>query len=54
MYVGATSIEDDPYIVKVMTEKERLQQVLRKSPPRRTDVEASVDHERIALAELRP
>jgi len=54
MYVGATSIEDDPYIVKVMTEKERLQQVLRKSPPRRADVEASVDHERIALAELRP
>ena len=34
--------------------KQRLQQVLRKAPPRRPDVEASSDHERIALAEVRP
>jgi soluble lytic murein transglycosylase-like protein len=54
LYVGATSIEDDPYIGKVMTEKERLQQVLRKPVPRRPDIEASAHHEHIALAEVRP
>jgi soluble lytic murein transglycosylase-like protein len=42
-YVGASDPEDVPYIDKVMTEKERLQQVLKtKAKPRRTkDVEAS-------------
>ena len=44
-YVGASDPEDVPYIEKVMTEKERLQQVLKtkaKAKPRRVnEVEAS-------------
>jgi soluble lytic murein transglycosylase-like protein len=51
MYNGALSDLEDRYTGKVMTEKERLQQVLRKSPPRRPDIEASMAGERIALAE---
>ena len=51
LYVGSSSEEDDPYIGKVMNEKLRLQEVLRKPPPRRPDVEASIAGERIALAE---
>jgi len=51
MYNGALSDLEDRYTGKVMTEKERLQQVLRKSPPRRPDFEASMAGERIALAE---
>lgn len=33
LYVGATSEEDDPYIGKVMSEKQRLQQVLEVGKP---------------------
>jgi soluble lytic murein transglycosylase-like protein len=51
MYAGALNDEEDTYTGKVMNEKERLQQVLRKSPPRRPDIEASVAGERIALAD---
>jgi hypothetical protein len=54
-YVGASDPEDVPYIDKVMTEKERLQQVLKtKAKPRRAkDVEASAGSlagERLASA----
>ena len=39
---GASDPQDVPYIEKVMTEKHRLQQVLRTKPPRGSrDVEAS-------------
>ncbi len=48
LYVGASSEEDDPYIGKVMTEKQRLQQVLRKPLPRRYDIEAAITGERLA------
>jgi soluble lytic murein transglycosylase-like protein len=42
LYVGASDPEDVPYIDKVMTEKQRLQQVLRSKPPRAVrDVEAA-------------
>ena len=51
MYNGALSDLEDRYTGKVMTEKERLQQVLRKSPARRRDIEASIAGERLALAE---
>ena len=51
LYVGASSEEDDPYIGKVMTEKQRLQQVLRNSKGR-TDVEASVAAQRLAIVTL--
>ena len=51
MYNGALSDLEDRYTGKVMTEKQRLQQVLRKSPPRPRDIEASIAGERIALAE---
>jgi soluble lytic murein transglycosylase-like protein len=51
MYNGALSDLEDTYTGKVMTEKQRLQQVLRKSPPRRRNIEASIAGERIALAE---
>jgi soluble lytic murein transglycosylase-like protein len=54
-YVGASDPEDVPYIDKVMTEKERLQQVLKTKakPRRRNDVEASAGSlagERLASA----
>ena len=52
MYVGNSSDEEDPYIGKVMTEKERLQDVLQRVTPRRHDVEASIAGERIALLEM--
>ena len=43
LYVGASDPQDVPYIEKVMTEKQRLQQVLRAKPPRGArDVEASM------------
>lgn len=45
LYVGASDPEDVPYIDKVMTEKQRLQQVLRTKPAPRAaprDVEASM------------
>jgi soluble lytic murein transglycosylase-like protein len=54
LYVGASSEEDDPYIGKVMTEKQRLQQVLRKSPSRVPDIEASIAGERLASVSTRP
>jgi len=50
MYNGALSDLEDRYTGKVMTEKERLQQVLRRSPARRPDIEASIAGERLALA----
>ena len=42
LYVGASSEEDDPYIGKVMTEKQRLQQVLRNPKARLSEIEAAV------------
>jgi soluble lytic murein transglycosylase-like protein len=51
MYAGALDDAEDTYTGKVMSEKERLQQVLRKSPPRRVDLEASIAGARIALAD---
>ena len=52
MYAGALSDTEDTYTGKVMTEKERLQQVLRNSPARRVrDIEASIRSQRIALAD---
>ena len=51
MYAGALNDEEDTYTGKVMTEKERLQQVLRKPAPRRPDAEVSVAVDRIALAD---
>jgi soluble lytic murein transglycosylase-like protein len=53
LYVGASSEEDDPYIGKVMTEKQRLQQVIRKSTGR-PDVEAAIAAERLASVAARP
>jgi soluble lytic murein transglycosylase-like protein len=50
LYVGASDEEDVPYIDKVMTEKQRLQQVLRNKPAKRPDVEASMAGERFASA----
>jgi soluble lytic murein transglycosylase-like protein len=50
LYVGASDEEDVPYIDKVMTEKQRLQQVLRNKPAKRPDVEASIAGERFASA----
>jgi soluble lytic murein transglycosylase-like protein len=50
LYVGASDEEDVPYIDKVMTEKQRLQQVLRIKPAKRPDVEASLAGERFASA----
>jgi soluble lytic murein transglycosylase-like protein len=50
LYVGASDEEDVPYIDKVMTEKQRLQQVLRIKPAKRPDVEASIIGERFASA----
>lgn len=53
LYVGASDPEDVPYIEKVMTEKQRLQQVLRTKPPRASrDVraEAPLAGERFAAA----
>jgi soluble lytic murein transglycosylase-like protein len=49
MYNGALSDLEDTYTGKVMTEKQRLQQVLRKSTSPRRDIEASIAGERIAL-----
>jgi soluble lytic murein transglycosylase-like protein len=51
MYVGASSDEKDAYTGKVMNEKQRLQQVLRKSV-HRPDVEAASDTRRIAMIAL--
>ena len=51
MYVGASSDENDVYTGKVMNEKQRLQQVLRKSA-HRPDVEAASDTRRIAMIAL--
>jgi soluble lytic murein transglycosylase-like protein len=52
MYAGALDDDEDTYTGKVMNEKQRLQQVWRKLPTRRPDVEASVAHERLALADI--
>ena len=41
LYVGAGDAVEVPYIGKVMSEKERLQEVLRQRRPRSADVEAS-------------
>lgn len=51
LYVGASSEQDDPYIGKVMTEKQRLQQVLRNSRTR-ADAEPLAG-ERIASVVIR-
>jgi hypothetical protein len=51
LYVGASSEEDDPYIGKVMTEKQRLQQVLRNSKGRPA-IEASMAGQRLAIVTL--
>src|SRR4051812_10878179 len=49
LYVGASDPDDVPYIEKVMTEKQRLQQVLRAKPPRGgRDVQASSASEPLA------
>jgi soluble lytic murein transglycosylase-like protein len=53
LYVGASSEEDDPYIGKVMTEKQRLQQVIRKSTGR-PDVEAAITGQRLPGVAARP
>lgn len=52
LYGGASNPDDDVYSGKVMTEKQRLQQVLRKSSVSK-DVEVSIAGERIALAPVR-
>jgi soluble lytic murein transglycosylase-like protein len=52
LYVGATSEQEDPYIGKVMTEKQRLQQVLRNSRTR-ADADAPLAGERLASVVLR-
>jgi soluble lytic murein transglycosylase-like protein len=51
MYVGSSNAEDSTYMDKVMTEKERLQQVLhRGAPPKPSRADASAG-ELLALAE---
>jgi Transglycosylase SLT domain len=45
-YVGSSSAQEDPYIGKVMGEKQRLQQVLGMSPERPVDIEASAGRKR--------
>lgn len=53
LYVGSTTTDDDSYFGKVMNEKQRLQQVIRKAaPPRRPDVEAALKDERLALTDI--
>jgi soluble lytic murein transglycosylase-like protein len=53
LYVGSTTSDDDTYFGKVMNEKQRLQQVIRKAaPPRRPDVEAALKGERLALTDI--
>ena len=53
LYVGSSSTDDDSYFGKVMNEKQRLQQVIRKAvPPRRPDVEAALNGERLALTDI--
>lgn len=52
MYVGASSEEDDPYIGKVMTEKQRLQQVIVKSRGR-PEIEAAIVGQQLANLTLR-
>lgn len=51
-YVGASSEEDDPYIGKVMTEKQRLQQVIQKSRGR-PEIEAAIVGQQLASLSLR-
>lgn len=52
LYVGNIGDDEETYFGKVMNEKMRLQQVLRKPAAPRPDVEASLDGERFALAEI--
>jgi hypothetical protein len=52
LYVGASSEEDDPYIGKVMTEKQRLQQVILKSRGR-PEIEAAIVGQQLASLALR-
>jgi soluble lytic murein transglycosylase-like protein len=52
LYVGSTTTDDDSYFGKVMNEKQRLQQVIRKAAPKRTDVEAALKGERLALTDI--
>ncbi|HUP94787.1 MAG TPA: transglycosylase SLT domain-containing protein [Burkholderiales bacterium] len=53
LYVGSSTTDDDSYFGKVMNEKQRLQQVIRKAaPPRRPDVEAALKDERLALTDI--
>ena len=52
LYVGASSEEDDPYIGKVMTEKQRLQQVILKSRGR-PEFEAAIVGQQLASLALR-
>jgi hypothetical protein len=51
LYVGASSEEDDPYIGKVMTEKQRLQQVIQKSRGR-PEIEAAMVGQQLASLSL--
>jgi soluble lytic murein transglycosylase-like protein len=52
LYVGSTTTDDDSYFGKVMNEKQRLQQVIRKAAPKRADVEAALKGERLALTDI--
>ena len=52
LYVGNISDDEETYSGKVMNEKQRLQQVLRKPTTQRPDVEARLVGERFALAEI--
>jgi hypothetical protein len=54
MYAGALKDVNDVYTGRVLTEKQRLQQVLRRSTPERArDVEASLERQHVAMADIR-
>ncbi len=50
LYVGSSAETEDSYIGKVMNEKQRLQEILRKPAPRRGEVKASIAGEHFAFA----
>ena len=51
MYVGASKDEDAVYSAKIMTEKERLQQVLHSGPPAKSNQAQSVHDEVVKIAQ---
>jgi hypothetical protein len=51
MYVGASNDEDASYSVKIMTEKERLQQALHNGPPAKSNRAQSVHDEVVKIAQ---